>query len=420
MRNVRQAGILSPSRMAALASLATVAFAACAQNSPKSPVPADPVITAEVFRVQAGKPVASRPGERWFRNVRQLTFGGENAEAYWSADGKHLILQARSGDTGFDCDQIFTLDLTTGERKLVSTGKGRTTCAYYLQGDDRIVYASTHLAGPNCPPPVARVRGRYVWPIYAGYDVFTAKPDGSDLVRITDTPGYDAEATVCPVSGRIVFTSVRDGDLELYAMEPDGSDVTRLTNRVGYDGGAFYSHDGKKLVLRSGFPENEAAEKEYLEFLGQGLVVPSHMEITVCDRDGSNFRKVTSNGKANFGPFWHPDNRRIIFSSNMDAPRGRDFELYLIGDDGKGLTRITYNPAFDGFPMFSPDGRLIVFASNRYAKERGETNVFVAEWVEDGSVDVPPAPPVMAPADASAGGGRPGSRPDGKRPGGGN
>ena len=344
-------------------------------------VAVEPAMAAREFTIRAGKPVADVPGEAHFRNVRQLTFGGENAEAYWSNDGTKLILQSKRPP--FECDQIFVIDLQTGEETLVSTGKGRTTCAYFLQGDDGIVYSSTHLGGDACPDPVFRVRGKYVWAIYDTYDVFTAKPDGSGLTRITDQPGYDAEATICPVTGRMVFTSVRDGDLEVYSMEPDGSDVQRLTDRIGYDGGPFYSHDGTKIVLRSAFPKDEAEEKEYLDFLAQGLVVPSALEITVMDRDGSNFRKVTDNGKANFAPFFHPDNQRILFSSNLSDPQGRDFDIYMIGIDGEDQVRITHNDSFDGFPMFSPNGKYLAFASNRYAGERGETNVFVAEWIEE-------------------------------------
>jgi Tol biopolymer transport system component len=358
-----------------------LALAAC-RTDPVAAVNAStaPAIPPRPFELRAGKAVADAPGEKRLRKVRQLTFGGENAEAYWSHDGRSLILQSKREP--FACDQIFVLDLETGVEKLVSTGKGRTTCSYFLQGDHRILYASTHLANPDCPPPVFRVQGKYVWALYEGYDIFVADRDGTNLQRITDTPGYDAEATVCPVTGRIVFTSVRDGDLELYSMEPDGSDVVRLTDRVGYDGGAFYSHDGARIVLRSGFPANEQEVAEYRELLAKGLVAPTRMEITVMDRDGKNFRQVTANGKANFAPYFHPDNRRILFASNMQDPQGRDFDIFMVRDDGSGLEQITRNPTFDGFPMFSPDGRYLAFSSNRFGKEQGETNVFVAEWVE--------------------------------------
>lgn len=340
----------------------------------------DPAIPSRPFTLRAGKAVADLPGEKRLRNVRQLTFAGENAEAYWSNDGRKLILQSKREP--FQCDQIFVIDLETGVDKLVSTGKGRTTCSYFLQGDREILYASTHLADEGCPPPVFRANGRYVWAVYPGYDIFVADADGGNLRRITDTPGYDAEGTVCPVTGRIVFTSVRDGDLEVYSMEPDGSDVKRLTNRVGYDGGPFYSHDGTRIILRSGFPKDEAAVKEYQDLLARGLVAPNEMEITIMDRDGSNFRPLTNNGKANFAPYFHPDDKRILFASNMHDEKGRDFDIYMMGVDGENLEKITQNPSFDGFPMFSPDGRYLAFSSNRYAATPGDTNVFVAEWVE--------------------------------------
>lgn len=344
----------------------------------------DPVVPSRPLVIQAGKPVPDMEGEVFFRNVRQLTFGGENAEAYWSADGRKLIFQSKHGP--YPCDQIFTLDLETGEQKLVSTGQGRTTCAYFLQGDKRIIYASTHLADKACPPPVFRVRGKYVWAIYEGYDIFTANTDGTDLKRITSGAGYDAEATVCPVTGRVLFTSVRDGDLELYSMEPDGTGVLRLTNRPGYDGGGFYSHDGEKIVQRSGFFADDKERTEYFALLKRGLVQPNKMEITVMDRNGKNFRQVTNNGKANFAPFWHPDNKRILFSSNKDAPRGRRFDIYMVNEDGTNEVRVTNNESFDGFPMFSPDGKYLVFASNRFntPEKARDTNVFVAEWVEPG------------------------------------
>ncbi len=360
--------------------VAATLLGACAHSQTPEDAAA-PVMPAADFAIRAGRPVEPIDGETRLRNVRQLTFGGENAEAYWSGDGTKLIFQSKRPP--FDCDQIFVIDLTTGEEQLVSTGKGRTTCAYFTQGDARILYASTHLADEGCPPPVFRVRGRYVWAIYPGYDIFSAAPDGSDLIRLTDAEGYDAEATVCPVTGRVVFTSVRDGDLEVYSMEPDGSDVQRLTNRVGYDGGPFYSHDGTKIVLRSGFPADEAAVQEYQGYLAQDLVVPSHMEITVMDRDGSNFKRLTHNGKANFAPFFHPDNQRILYASNKNDPRGRNFDIFMIDIDGESEERVTHYDGFDSFPMFSPNGRYLAFASNRYGSQQGETNVFVAEWVEE-------------------------------------
>ena len=349
----------------------------------------DGVVPTQPLVIGAGKPVDSLANEPHLKNVRQLTFDGENAEAYWSNDGKKLVLQRRSAD--MPADQIYVLDLASGDLKLVSTGKGRTTCSYFMQGDDQIIFASTHHHGEA--PPVVKMTGRgYQWAIHQEYDLFLVKPDGSQLTQLTKGTGYDAEATVCPVTGAIVFTSTRDGDLELYTMERDGSNVKRITNRPGYDGGAFFSHDGKKLVFRSAFPKDEKQAAEDAALLGQQLVRPSNMEITVCNRDGSGFKQVTRNGAANFAPYWLPGDQRIIFSSNHrgmelmaktgDHKQARNFDLFVVDEDGKNLEQITDSPMFDGFPMFSPDGRFLVFASNRYGKKEGDTNLFVAEWAK--------------------------------------
>lgn len=322
----------------------SILLAACAaaDGSGAGAAPAQP------FVLGAGKPVAARADEPHLRNVRQLTFDGENAEAYWSHDGTKLIFQRR--DATMPADQIYVLDLATGQQTRVSTGTGRTTCAYFQKGDRRVVFGSTHHTGDA--PPVVKLTGRgYEWAVHQEYDIFSAKPDGSDLVQLTKTPGYDAEATVCPVTGDLVFTSVRDGDLELYTMAADGSDVRRVTNRPGYDGGAFFSHDGRKLVFRSAFPRTPEEGKEDVELLGQALVRPSHMEITVVNRDGTGFKQVTNNGCANFAPYYLPDDKRIIFSSNFEGMRiaqqggdhkaARNFDLFVVSEDGGEPRRIT-------------------------------------------------------------------------------
>jgi TolB protein len=333
------------------------------------------------LRAQSPKDASSliRPEERHLQNLRQLTFGGENAEAYWSPDAKRLILQARTEADG--CDQAYVMEVATGLTRMVSTGKGRVTCAYFLEGGRKVLYSSTHLASPECPPRPDFSKG-YVWPMYPGYDIFTANADGSGVRRLTETPGYDAEATLSPDGKTIVFTSVRDGDLEIYTMRADGGDVRRLTQEPGYDGGPFFSPDGTRIVYRREAPADEAGLERYRSLLAQGLYAPGALEIWVMDRDGGHKRQVTRLGSASFAPFFHPDGKRIIFSSNHPEPKGRNFDLYLIRDDGTGLERVTSEPTFDGFPMFSPDGKRLVFASNRGAKARGETNVFVADWVE--------------------------------------
>jgi TolB protein len=336
------------------------------------------VVAAAGLSVSAQQAPAPTP-ERHLANLRQLTTGGENAEAYFSPDGKQLIFQSNPGGTApTACDQMFTMNVDGTNRRQISHG-GRTTCGYFYPDGKSILYASTHLASSNCPPRPSYERG-YVWPVYSSYDIFRALPDGSRLQRLTATPGYDAEATIGP-DGRIVFTSVRDGDMEIYSMNGDGSDVRRLTNRPGPDGGPWFSPDGKQIVFR-GHPIADAAElADYRSLLKQELWRPTTLEIYVMNRDGGNLRQVTHLGGANFAPAWTPDGNRIIFASNARDPRGRNFDIYLVGLDGSGLEQVTFNDTFDGFPMFSPDGTKLAFSSNRNGKVEGETNVFVADWV---------------------------------------
>jgi len=322
------------------------------------------------------QPLAAQ--ERHLKNIRQLTHGGENAEAYFSPDGTHLIFQ--STRDGYPCDQIYTIKIDGTDLRRVSTGTGRTTCGYFYPGNKEILFASTHETSRDCPPKPSYERG-YVWPIYPGYDIYRANADGSNLKPLTRTPGYDAEATIAP-DGLIVFTSVRDGDMEIYSMQSDGSGVKRLTNRPGPDGGPFFSWDGKLVAFR-GRPLQPGAElDEFRSLLKEGLWRPTLLELFVMDRDGGNLRQLTKLGGANFAPSWHPDGKRLVFASNIADPKGRDFDIYMINLDGAGLERITYNSTFDGFPMFSPDGKHLVFASNRNGKVEGETNVFIADWVE--------------------------------------
>lgn len=329
-------------------------------------------------RTPLSQTVNPLPAEKRLRNIRQLTFGGENAEAYFSSDGKKLVFQ--STRENHQCDQIYTMNIDGSDVKLVSTGEGRTTCAYFFPGDRRILYSSTHLGGKRCPPRPDFSQG-YVWAVYDTFDIFTAKPDGSSLKRLTATPGYDAETTISR-KGKLVFTSKRDGDLDIYTMDANGKHVMRLTNELGYDGGPFWSNDGKQIVYRAYHPHSEKEKADYISLLKQNLIRPTVLDIWVMNADGSNKRQVTHLNKASFAPYFFPDGKRIIFSSNVADPKGRDFDLYMINVDGNGLERITYNNTFDGFPMFSPDGKKLVFASNRLAGKPGETNIFIADWVE--------------------------------------
>ncbi|NIM48151.1 MAG: hypothetical protein GTN78_20730 [Gemmatimonadales bacterium] len=321
---------------------------------------------------------APEPGERFLANLKQLTFGGQNAEAYFSPDGTQLIFQRQESDT--TCDQQYVINADGSGMRLVSSGLGRTTCGYFYSGGARILYSSTFHVDERCPATPDFSRG-YVWPLY-DFDIYTSRPDGSDLQRLFRSPGYDAEATLSPDGSRIVFTSTRDGDLDIYTMNVDGSDVRRLTNTLGYDGGPFFSPDGGMIVYRSWHPQEPSEQEDYQALLAEGLVRPSRMEIWVMNADGSNQRQVTQLGGANFAPYFHPDGQRIIFASNHPDPRSRNFDLYMIGVDGTGLTQVTTHGDFDGFPMFSPDGARLVFASNRYGTVQGETNIFIADWVE--------------------------------------
>ena len=306
-----------------------------------------------------------------------LTNGGENAEAYFSGDDQKLIFQSHR-PPATQCDQIFTLDLRTGEEKRLSNGKGRTTCSYFYPYKNQILYASTFEHGDSCPPPPSMSQG-YVWALY-NYDIFMANDDGSNIRRLFASPGYDAEATISQDGKKIVFTSTRDGDLDIYTMNADGSDVRQVTNEPGYDGGPFFSPDGKSIVYRAYHPTDPRELADYKSLLAQKLVRPTKLDIFVMNADGTNKRRVTNLDKASFAPYFLPNGKQIIFSSNVNDPRGRNFDLYVVNVDGTGLEQITKSPDFDGFPMFTRDGKKLVFASNRGGAKQGDTNIFIADW----------------------------------------
>ncbi len=328
------------------------------------------------------------PQEKHLLNIRQLTFGGDNAEAYFSFDDSRITFQSNNPDWQLECDQIFTADLETSDMarvppQMISTGMGRTTCSYFMPGDTTILFASTHAGDHSCPHvPPPREDGKYVWPIYDDYDIYVSDLKGNIVDTLTQEPGYDAEATVSPKGDRIVFTSLRSGDLELYTMNMDGSDVRQITSELGYDGGAFFSQDGSMLVFRASRPKTEEEIKIYKGLLADGQVMPTNMEIFVCNADGSNLRQVTNLGKANWAPYFHPSMQKVIFSSNHASARGYQFNLYMINLDGTGLEQVTFDGVFDAFPMFSFDGRKLIFSSNRNNGGTRATNLFIADWVE--------------------------------------
>ena len=310
-------------------------------------------------------------------DIRQLTNGGENAEAYWSPNGKRLIFQTTRPP--YDCDQIFIMNADGSDQHLVSTGKGRTTCAYFLKDNRHIIYASTHLAADACPPPADRSKG-YVWGVFAGYDIFLATDTGKIEKRLTDTPGYDAEATVNWKTGNIVYTSLASGDLDLWTMRSDGSQKKQITRTAGYDGGPVFSRDGRKLAWRANYPKTPQEMERYKGLLAENLTAPMKMELMVADAGGSRTRTLTDFGCASFAPTFTPDGKQILFSSNRHDCDSRNFELYLINVDGTELKQVTSFGGFTSFPEFSPDGKTLVFCSDRNAKGRYEFNIFTARW----------------------------------------
>lgn len=326
--------------------------------------------------------------EKHLANVKQLTDGGDNAEAYFSFDNSMIVFQAKVPEWGSACDQIYYFPFSDDNMKdsipeLISNGLGRTTCSFFMPGDTTVLYGSTRSGGDDCPPePERREDGKYVWPIYADFDIYIADLQGNLIDTLIAGPGYDAEATVSPTGDKIVFTSDRSGDLELYTCNIDGSNVLQITNELGYDGGAFFSPDGSKLVFRSSRPGTEAEIKEYKDLLAEGLVKPTNMELYICNIDGSDLKQITHLGKANWAPFFHPSGEKIIFCSNHASKKGYEFNLYMINLDGSGLERITYDGIFDAFPMFSYDGKKIIFSSNRNNGGTRNTNLFIADWVE--------------------------------------
>ena len=316
---------------------------------------------------------------RYLANIRQLTSGGQNAEAYWSPDGEELVFQSTRGE--HRCDQIYVMKSDGSDVRMVSTGKGATTCGYFLPGGGEILFGSTHEGGDACPPRPDRSKG-YVWAVYPSYDIFVVGRDGKGLRKLTSADGYDTEGTVNWKTKRIIYTSKASGDLELWSMSPDGSGKRQLTRSLGYDGGAFLSPDGRKMVWRAHHPTGEENIRKYKDLLAQDLTAPMRMEIFVADSDGGNAKRISDFGRASFAPQFTPDGRRIIFSSNRHDCDSRHFELFLMDLDGSNLRQVTDFGGFTSFPEFSPDGGKLVFTSDWKATGRYEFNIFVADWKE--------------------------------------
>ncbi len=361
----------------ALIFISTFSFAQKSETAPNSNSPSgNPAISPTIIT------------EKHLKNIHQLTYGGNNAEAYWSFDNKNLSFQSDNAKWGVSCDQIFNFNIKKGLKDstyrppMISTSHGRTTCSFFMPDNKHILYASTHQGGESCPIAAPTDGRKYVWPVFKDFDIYVADLKGKITKQLTNTEGYDAEATVSPDGKKIVFTSIRSGDLELWIMNIDGSNQRQITNELGYDGGAFFSPDSKKLVFRASRPKTEEDIKDYKEYLAKGLVAPTAMEIFTVNIDGSNLKQITHLGKANWAPFYHPKGKKIVFSSNHTSKRGYDFQLYMINEDGTGLEQITTESIFNSFPMFSPNGKQLVWSSNRQNGGTRDTNMFIADWVD--------------------------------------
>ncbi len=336
------------------------------------------------------KPETASPdrslADRHMKNVTQLTFEGDNGEAYFSRDGAKLIFQSNRG--GYGCDKIWTMNSDGSDKRMVSPDHGANTCSFFFPDNNKIIFSSTNHIPGDCPaPPKTPGGARYVWPLHP-YDIFIANPDGTDLKRITDNPEYDAEPVVSPDGRQVVFGSQRNGNFDVYIMNADGKNVRRLTDRTGYNGGPWFSPDGKKIVWRAWYPESEAEKAQWRECMENNYILAFPLDLWVMEADGANKTMILKNGATNFAPSWHPDGKRIIFASNRDdwhediKKFGHNFELYLINMDGTGLERITFNTVFDSFPMFSPDGKKLAWASNRNPQKPHQTDIFIADWEE--------------------------------------
>ena len=311
-------------------------------------------------------------------DVQQLTFEGDNGEGYLNQEETQVVFQSKRD--GNDCDKLYLVDIDGKNLKEFPLRDGAFTCAHYALDNEFIFFSSTMKDGPECPEIYKHPNPRkYIWPL-RNYEIY--KWDGNTATQLTNAPGYNAETTTHPTERKVIFTSMREGDIDLYEMDYDGENVKRITTELGYDGGAFYSPDGNSIVWRAWYPSNDAEREKWSINLDNRYIDAVPLDIYIASRDGSNKQRLTDNGATNWSPSWHPNGKHIVFSSNMDDWRedynafGSNFELYMIEIETLKLTRLTDNDTFDSFPVISKKGK-IIFSSNRNAKNARQTNIFV-------------------------------------------
>jgi Tol biopolymer transport system component len=350
--------------MSLIVAIPLLLAALAAQHPPTGPDAAVALSAEEVARLEA----------RHLTNIRQVTFGLAKAgEGYFSPDGHSIIFQAvphvapsifhrpAPDEDGY---QIYLGALAEdAPLRMISTGRGRCTCPFFHPSGKSVLFASTHLnprtdAEPPRGPAYSRT-ARYRWEFPESMDIFTADLDGKILNRLTDAPGYDAEASYSPDGSRIVFTSFRDGDAEIYVMDADGRSPRRITHARGYDGGPFFSPDGKQIVYRSDRKGNDL------------------LQIYLNNAQGTAERALTHDEFVNWGPYFHPSGRHIIYATSRHGHT--NYELYLMDVDTGRLERITYHEGFDGLPVFSPDGKRLMWTSSGRVADR-KSQLFIADF----------------------------------------
>jgi len=310
------------------------------------------------------------------RNIKAVTADFVRAgEGYFSPDGKKIIFQAEEKDTGNPFYQIFVMDLESGRYRRISPGMGRTTCPFFSPDGRKVIYASSHLDPEAKKRQEAEYRQRdedrkagkrrrYSWDFDPYMEIFEANPDGSELKRLTNAPGYDAEGSYSPDGKQIVFCSKRDGNLELYIMDADGKNARKLTNAPGcYNGGPFFSPDGKRVIFRS-----DRKEKDRLQ-------------LYVINTDGTGERALTDNDKwVYWAPFWYKDGKHIIYTAadHSDPTARPNYDLYWMNIETGKITRITYSPGQDVLPVFSPDGTKVMWTASRDGNP--STQLYIADF----------------------------------------